>query len=117
MLHGFETNPPQATLSDASMEHADFDMPRPKGKMEILVVQLCQKGQRLRTMRTEERKSTLAVWSAPIITKMAVSFEWPSWHPDLWGSRTLFCLKWEENWMGIARSMVLDRKGRRETGL
>ena len=72
---------------------------------------------RSRSIRTEEREFALAAWSDSVTARRAVSVEWPALNPDWWGSRRLFWWRYKDSWLKMVRSSVLDRKGRRETGL
>ena len=67
-------------------------------------------------MRTEERKAACAVWRDSLTARSAVSVEWPGLKPDWWGSSRLFWEKKAESWLEAARSMVLERNGRSDTG-
>jgi len=72
--------------------------------------------ERSRRIRTEEREAARAAWSDSLTERSAVSVEWPGLKPDWWGSSRLFSEKKAESWLDAARSSVLDRKGRRDSG-
>ena len=72
--------------------------------------------ERSRRMRTEERVAACAVWRDSLTARSAVSVECPGLKPGWWGSSRLFWEKKAESWLEAARSMVLERNGRSDTG-
>ena len=72
--------------------------------------------ERSRRIRTEEREAACAVCRDSLAARSAVSVEWPGLKLDWWGSSRLFWEKKAERWLEAARSMVLERNGRSDTG-
>ena len=68
-------------------------------------------------MRTDERDEALAARRDSVTTRRAVSVECAFLKPDWWGSRRLLDERYEDSWLATARSSVLDRNERRDTGL
>ena len=73
--------------------------------------------ERSRRIRTEERDAALAVCKASDTARRAVSVECEALKPDCRGSRRWFWERKRESCSDAARSRVLERNERRETGL